>query len=331
MVLVEKRGPLVQKVCDKINIVDLGCRRMLTAMPAIIRYLRNEKPKKMISTLSYADVTLLIARKLARTDTKIVVRLATPFSKSFEQRLTNIRITKRLAPFVYRWADEIIAVAKGVEEDFRKVIKIPASKKIHIIYNPVVSKVLYDQAVLPVNHPWLQNKKCPVILCVGRLGVEKDFPTMLKALKLIIEKGVAVRLLILGEGLERKNLEQRIAQLDLKEHVSMPGYTDNPYAYMSKADIFVLCSRYEGLPNVLIEAMACGCNLISTNCGSGPDEILDHGKYGCLVPVGDSKALAGAIEETLKGNTKRVEATWLEQFSVDYVTGKYLEVLDVEA
>lgn len=329
IVLVQKRGPLISKVNNSIKIVDLGCRRMLTAMPAVVRYLRNEKPERLISTLSYTDITILMARKLAKTRTKIVVRLAVALSKSFVQKLTNIRITKRLAPFIYPWADEFIAVAKGVEEDFRKVIPVQKSRKIHVIYNPVINDALYTQAAQPVDHPWLQNKKHTVILCVGRLWKQKDFPTMIRAMQQIAQKNKNARLLILGEGPERKNLEQLISQLNLEDYVAMPGYVSNPYAYMSKADIFVLCSLYEGLPNALIEAMACGCHLVSTDCESGPAEILDFGKYGYLIPVGDSLALAQAVEETIHGKTKQIEKSWLEQFSVDHVTDKYLEVLGI--
>jgi glycosyltransferase involved in cell wall biosynthesis len=137
-------------------------------------------------------------------------------------------------------------------------------------------------------------------------------------------------LIILGDGEERQSLQKLIDSLKIRESIDMPGFVLNPYAFMKKASVFVLSSRWEGLPNALIQAMACGAPVVSTDCRSGPAEILDGGKYGRLVPVGDVEALADAIETTLKGDRRRPPASWLEQFSAGRVVRDYLKVLDLE-
>src|SRR5262249_37227290 len=150
----------------------------------------------------------------------------------------------------------------------------------------------------PLSHPWFAPGSLPVILGVGRLTWQKDFPTLIKAFALVRSRQPA-RLLILGEGEKRLELETIVKELGLAADVCLPGYVDNPFAYMHRCSAFVLSSASEGLPNSLIEAMACGAPVISTDCASGTAEILENGRYGPLVPVGDVEAMATAISATL--------------------------------
>jgi len=326
MVLVRKEGELLDNVSDKVEVIDLQSKRMLTVLPKLVKYLKNTEPDVLISTLDYANVTALIAKKIARVPTKIVIRIANTISLTFQQKKINVWLSKLLAPHTYSWANVIIAVSKGVKEDLLATISLPEDK-IHVIYNPVIRDEIFKKAHQPLDHVWLKDRDVPLILCVGRLWEQKDFPNVLKALKILLSEGIETRLLILGEGPERPHLEKLIDEAGLSEYVALPGFADNPYAYMQHADVYVLASRFEGLPNALIEAMALGCPVVSTDCPSGPNEILDGGKYGYLTPVGDSLALATAIKNTLSGQTKPVDKDWLEQFSEKEVLDKYLNVL----
>lgn len=152
---------------------------------------------------------------------------------------------------------------------------------------------------MPLEHPWLGEGKPPVILGVGRLTPQKDFSTLIHAFAQV-RTVRDCRLVILGEGELRAELEQLVASLGVQDSVQLPGFADNPFAWMSRVRLFVLSSRWEGLPNVLIQAMACGAAVVSTDCPSGPDEILEGGKWGKLVPVGDVEALAEALSENLQ-------------------------------
>ena len=198
------------------------------------------------------------------------------------------------------------------------------------IYNPVVTAELVSQSRAPLDHPWLQLGAPPVILGVGRLHEQKDFPTLLRAFARVRAKREA-RLIILGEAKHaeyRTELTTLAAQLGIANDVMFPGFVDNPFAYMAHAAVFVLSSAWEGLPTVLIEALACGCPVVSTDCPSGPAEILENGKYGPLVPVGDDVALADAICSVLNTPPNR---DWLRArgalFGVDHVADRYLGVL----
>jgi glycosyltransferase involved in cell wall biosynthesis len=230
-----------------------------------------------------------------------------------------------LEHYFYPWADAIVAVSKGVADDLARVARLPRDR-IKVIYNPVVTEALFRKAEEPLEHPWFLSGCPPVILGVGRLTAAKDFPTLIRAFARVRESQLA-RLLILGEGEKRDSLEKLVRELRLERDVSMPGFMDNPYAYMRKSSIFVLSSCWEGLPNVLIEAMACGCQVISTNCPSGPEEILRGGHYGKLVPVGDAEALAKAILANFDKPTGPVPIEGWRQFEFSTVVSFYCKAI----
>jgi glycosyltransferase involved in cell wall biosynthesis len=221
-------------------------------------------------------------------------------------------------------ADYIVGVSAGVADDLREQIGLP-SERVRVVFNPIITPDIAVEAAEPVGHPWFSDGG-PVLVAAGRLRPQKDFPTLLRAVALVRDRR-PVRLVLLGEGPDRAELEALVDRLGLGGIVDLPGNTDNPYAYFAKCTAYVLSSRWEGLPTVLIEALACGSPIVSTDCPSGPREILDGGSYGVLVPVGDVEALAAAIERALAGDVGRAPAESWMPYTADAATDAYLELL----
>ena len=312
-----------------VRVINLDAPRVSASLPKLIGYLRRERPTALIPSLHYANEVALMAKYLARVPTKVLIPEHNMLSKEVKHHEKGSR--QRLIPlavrFLYPLADCLVAVSRGVAEDLAQIYGI-SSERINVIYNPVITPKLSEMAQEPVNHPWFNLGEPPVILAVGRLEDQKDFPTLIRAFALVKQVRSA-RLVILGWGPARPQLEVLIRELDIEKDVLMPGFVTNPYAFMAKASIFAMSSAWEGLPTVIIEALALGTQVVSTNCESGPDEILDRGKYGTLVPVGDNNALANAILDVLAGNKKLIDPEWLEQFMLQSTTRHYLEVLGI--
>ncbi|QGG47200.1 glycosyltransferase [Heliorestis convoluta] len=331
LVLVKAVGPYLSEVPKKVKVIDLNAFSTYASLPKLINYLRIEQPKSILSTLRNANITAILARKISKVKTRVIIREAniTPLSLQASKG-TNIKsnITSNcyLIKKIYPWADTIIAVSQGVAHHLTNTYGV-ASKKIRTIYNPVVTPELIYKSKEPVSHPWFGVNEPPVILAAGRLTKQKDFPTLIKAFSIVRERK-NTRLIILGEGEERIGLENLIKKMGLESEISLPGFTQNPFAYMSKAKLFVLSSLWEGLPGVLIQAMACGTPVVSTECPSGPAEILENGRYGILVPVGDEFNLANAIEKAL--NESPDSSTLIKRanfFSLSEKTDEYLKEL----
>jgi glycosyltransferase involved in cell wall biosynthesis len=307
--------------------IDLGAKRVLTSLPKLVRYLREETPTSMISAMDHTNLVALWARRLAHVPTRVVVSVHNTLTYDRED---GPRLKTWLMPhFIHRFypnADRIIAVSQGVADDLARTAHL-ALQDIEVIYNPVVTPDLLDKARATIDHPWFSPHAPPVILGAGRLTKQKDFPTLIKAFARIKEQRPA-RLLIIGEGEERSDLEALVRALGIEADISLPGYIDNPYAYMHRAAVFVLSSAWEGLPTALIEALACGCPVVSTNCPSGPAEILRDCTCGPLVPVGDIEALTDAVLRTLDASPK---AEQLRQqaslFSLEDAVNHYLSAL----
>jgi glycosyltransferase involved in cell wall biosynthesis len=330
LVLGKAFGPHLWKVSSKVNCVDLNCEHTLPLVFALARYLKQVQPDALISTLHYANEAAILAKKISRVNTRVFLREAnTPTAEArFQREQFKRRITPLLIRYLYPWADGIIGVSQGVSDDIAEIIGLPY-EKIHTIYNPAITPQLFERAKESVDHPWLAAGEPPVILGVGKLQRQKDFSTLIHAFAKVKENRPA-RLIILGWGPERSDLESLVRELELEEYVSFPDYVKNPYAYMARAAVFVLSSLWEGLPNVLIEALAVGVPVVSTNCRSGPEEILDRGKYGLLTPIQDSQALASAILRTLSEPKKPVSSSWLEQFTLETAQKHYLHVLGID-
>ncbi|WP_034404277.1 glycosyltransferase [Comamonas thiooxydans] len=294
------KGAHAAVLSEKVNLIDLKKSRTLAALPEMVRYLKKSRPQVMISALDYANVVNLVARRLAGVSTKLIITEHNTLSVASQGDFRGmVRILPWLMKLTYPWADQILAVSQGVADDLANKLNINRSK-IAVAYNPVVTEQLNTLSAQDVQWPWLRENGVPVILAVGRLARAKDFPMLLNAFALLRERQRA-RLMILGEGELRQELETQVAKFGIEEDVAMPGYLANPYAWMAKADLFVMSSAWEGFGNVLVEAMACGTRVISTDCPSGPAEILGNGKWGTLVPVGDAKALCEAMYRVLQG------------------------------
>jgi len=324
LVLVKAKGPFLQEVHPRVRVVDLGVTNVILSLPGLIRYLRRERPAALLSSLKHVNIVALIARQVSRVSVRLVVGEHNTLSQSRKNRLKD-RLLPHLMRFLYPKADLVVAVSQGVAEDLCTSIGL-AKERVRVIFNPVVRADIAQLAAAPLDHRWFQPGEPPVILGMGRLTEQKDFPNLLRAVALLREQRDC-RLMILGEGELRDALQRLAASLGLTGSVSLPGFVDIPFAYMARAAVFVLSSRWEGLPTVLIEAMACGTPVVSTDCPSGPREILEGGAWGRLVPVGDPVALATAIAATLDDESPPSLRERAAAFSVEPARDSYLEAL----
>jgi len=325
LVLAAAEGPRIQEIPADVRLVDLGARRVLGSLPGLVRYLRREKPHALASVLDHANIVALWARKLGRYPGRVVVIEQNTLSEAaLNGKTRRDRVMPRLVRRFYPWADYVVGVSEGVADDLAQFVSL-SPDKLRVISNPIVATEIGELARAPLNHAWFESDE-PVFVAAGRLRPQKDFPTLLRAFANVRSTRHA-RLVILGEGPERARLEALVDELGLTEDVSLPGATPNPYAYMARSTAFILSSRWEGLPTVLIEAMSCGAPVIATDCPSGPQEILAGGRYGTLVPVGDVAALAEAMEAALDGKLARPPAESWNPYRIETVVDEYVPLL----
>lgn len=328
LVLAKAQGGYMRRVPTDVRVVDLRASRMLTSLFPLIRYLRTTKPDGLVSAKDYANVIAIWAKLLARVPTRVVVSVHTTLSKhvqyaaGFRERV----IVPLMARWFYPHADSIVAVSNGVADDLAQFLRL-SRDRISVVYNPVVTDYLFAAAQEPINHPWFAPGGPPVVLSIGRLTVAKDYPTLLTAFAKVRQQR-DVRLAIFGEGEERERLQDLVRRFGLESDVWLPGFVDPPYPYLARASVFVLSSVWEGLPTAIIESLAFGVPVVSTDCLSGPREILDNGRFGALVPVGDADALAEAILHALDTphDPDRLRER-AKQFSVDNAVAQYFALL----
>jgi len=356
VVVAHRRGPLLDEIGDRVNVVDLESRRSITSLPSLARlplelphllrppvladlpnvfgairplsrYLRRERPHALLSGLNFGNIAAAWAHRLANVPMRLVLSEHNTLSvRVAHAQKARMRVLPELVDHFYRWADAITACSEGVAGDLAETTGLPRHL-ITTIYNPVVNQAMLDKAKEEPDHPWLAPGEPPVVLGVGRLCPQKEFATLIRAFAVLRQRRPA-RLLILGTGPDRDRLESLIRELKLQDDAELAGFRPNPLAFMSRAGLFALSSAWEGLPTVLLEAMACGCPVVSTDCASGPHEILDGGRYGRLSPVGDVLALANAMESTLAAPPSAQllrERSW--EFSNARAASRYLEVL----
>jgi len=276
-----------------------GVAQVIGAVPGLARYLREERPEALLAALDYANITAILAQQIARVPSLRVVATVHNHMTSAVENAERPHL-RRITPLVrrfYRDADALVCVSDGVGADLADITALPRAR-IETIYNPVVTARLDPLATAPLPHSWFEAGAPPVILGVGKLRRQKDFATLIRAFA-ILRRTRSARLVILGEGPERAALRALARELGCGDDVELAGFEANPYRYMSRAAVFALSSAWEGFGNVLVEALACGCPVVSTDCPSGPREILDDGRIGPLVPVADPQALADAIRDQL--------------------------------
>lgn len=318
------RGPYLADVHSDVRVLDLQAHRVMAALMPLARYLERERPFALISALSHANVIALFARRLARSSTRVVVS---------ERRQAGWRDERRSRAFgnallasmrmMYPSAHAVVAVSNGVARDVAAATGLPV-ESIRTIYNPGPSPEQLARADVALDHPWFAAGQAPVIVAMGRLVEQKDFATLVDAFALLRAR-MASRLLILGEGPLRGDLIRRVRAHRLEHDVELHGFVDNPFPYLKRAALFVLSSRVEGLPGSLIQAMALGAPVVSTDCPSGPDEILEHGRWGRLVPVGDATAMANAMYATLLEPRSADASLGARRFTLDAAVDSYLD------
>lgn len=297
LVLVKAEGPYLAQLPSRIKVITLNSSRLIFSLPALISYLKKARPSVLISALEDTNLAALWARKLANVSTRVIVTVHNNLSReSQNSKQLKRRLTPHLVRIFYPWADNIVGVSSGVAKDLVK-IGLPLDK-VHYIYNPIVTFELQEKLQESLDHPWFSPEQPPVILGVGRLAKQKDFTTLIRAFSQV-RKQQPARLVLLGDGEERTALESLAQELGVIQDISFLSFVANPYVYMAKASVLVLSSAWEGFGNVLVESMATGTPVVSTDCESGPAEILDNGKYGKLVEVGLVEDMAKAIMETL--------------------------------
>ena len=327
LVVAQAAGPLLDEVPSGVRVIDLHSPRVIGSLGGLAGYLRRSRPRALLSALDHANLVAIWAGALSRVGTRVVASVHVVQGQARERsRLGRDRWVRWMARLFYPAADAVVAVSRGVADDLVEGLGLPRAK-IRVIFNPAVTPGLAEKAAFDPGHPWLAKGSPPVILGAGRLTAQKDFPTLIRAFDRVRQARRA-RLMILGEGEERGRLEGMIESLQMGDAAALPGFTPNPYAWMSRASVFALSSAWEGFGVVLVESMACGTPVVSTDCVAGPAEILEDGKYGRLVPVGDERALAEAILATLENPP---QASLLRRraadFSVERIGEQYLEVL----
>lgn len=302
LLLSRSEGKLQSKLSSDVSVVPLSPDRphalgVAKHLPALTSYLRREEPAALFPHLAHVSVVSLALKRAGVIDTKVVPTHHKAFGTA-PDRSAKDRLVSGLVPQLYPAAERVITVSDGVAKSLES--KTPVSRDdISVLHNPVEIESVRNRAETPVDHEWVEDSSTEVILFVGRIEAQKDLETWLRAFERIHDERPDTRAVIAGKGSNRDALLSLADEMGLADVVSMPGYVDNPYRYMAQASVFLLSSRYEGLPTVLIEALACGCPVVATDCPSGPREILDGGAYGELRPVGDAAGLSDAVVDTL--------------------------------
>lgn len=329
-ILAQCEGSFMPQVPDIVRLVELNPRhvkagRSILSLPYLVRYLRRERPAALFTAL-HANIIAVWARQLARVPFRLVISEQNTFSVHnqmlpFGYQQLMVELVRKNYPL----ADVISAVSGGVADDLSRVARV-ARDRIQVVYNPIITPDLAEKAKENLDHPWFYPGKRPVILAAGRLDTQKDYPYLIRSFARVRQSHPA-RLMILGEGPDRDALVSLIRHLSLEDDVCLPGFVKNPYPYMTRASVFVLSSRWEGLPTVLVEALFCGMPVIATDCPSGPREILSNGQYGRLVPVGDEDRMVEAILDTLNGKVLLPPIESWKPYLLDNVVNQYLSAI----
>ncbi len=328
VMVLDAKGPLRALVSREVEILDLGRGKklkMALALPAILSALARTSPAVMVASEASGNALAVVATRLlprARRPLLVLREVASPLQARTSDPYVQNRLAYRLAPWLYPRADLVVALTGPVRQDLVAHFGVPEERAIALGTNAVLT-----QSREQVLASTARTVEPGLLVAVGRLSEEKGFATLLDAVALL-RKRRPVRLVIVGEGPDRVNLEERIKSLQLDDAVELAGFHSNPGAFLERAQLFVSSSRYEGLGNVIIEALACGVPVVSTDAPYGPREILQDGRWGDLVPVGDARALADAIERRLgqsddghKGKQRAAD------FTVENAAAAFLNIL----
>lgn len=321
LVVVNKVGPYIKYLPNNIRVIDLNSERVRHSVIKMIKALNEVKPDVILSTLGHLNLFLILIKRFIKGSPRLIVREAnTPsmsLTKLSQRKQYYYKLIYRL---LYPKADLIIAQCYDMKHDIIKTFRLKESKVIHI-YNPIDISMIGKNA--ETFNPY-NNSKINIV-AIGRLTYQKGFDTLLKAFKIVNQEFPKTGLTILGDGELKNALEEQVNDLNLLASVSIIGFKDNPYPYYKNAELFVLSSRWEGFPNVLLEALACNTKIVATNCKSGPREILEDGRYGRLTKVDNVESLAQDIIEALKG--ENLSQNRAKDFDIKEIIKQYEKTL----
>jgi glycosyltransferase involved in cell wall biosynthesis len=315
-----------------VNVYRLGTKHTRTSIPSLVQYYRTRHPDVVFSQLTYTNVFAIVARVLSFTRGVNIALEGTLVSKVGEidaKHDIKLRLVPWLVKLVYPYADGLVAKSHDVLTDVKRVVGARLKHvKTQVLPNPYNIEGLRCLAREPVDHTWLLDEKMPVISSAGRLAEQKGFDILISALAGVVRE-IPCRLIILGEGPERAKLERLIMKLGLTEVVNMPGWVRNPWKYISRSSFFVLPSRWEGWPSALMEAMACGVPVITTDCPGGGKEMVEKSKGGLIVRTDHIETLKEAMLSLLKDSESRASLSaqayqWSQNYDYKIVAQDYI-------
>jgi len=331
LVLFKKEGPYQNLIDKKVNIINFNKSRSLFVINILRKYLKKEQKHTIISSMYYVNVICLFCNLLNSKKHNMIITERNHFTHRIKAESILHQITfKTLIKKLYPTAHHIVGISNGVCHDLKGILGNIAP--ISTIYNPVIS-VDYKHKIAENNDNIYPKNIDIKLITSGRLVAQKDYPTLLKALSYYQKNyNNSFHLVILGDGHLKNKIKSTIDDMNLTNHISFLGFVENPLSYMKQADIFILSSAWEGFGNVLVEALYCGLKIISTNCPSGPAEILVDGKYGILTPVGDKTALAKAINESYKSKIfSQEQKNRALDFTVDNIANHFELIINKDA
>ena len=356
LILAKYEGPLIKNVPKDVRIIKLQKRSWLytgfymlrlpmenwksvvkivfTDSPSVFRrleafvdYLKYNQPTVVLSTLNAVNIASLMGKYIAKSESRFYVRQAIFFSQHTNESKDyfDINVMPLLLKKWYPIADSVISVSNEMKNDLIENAGL-SKEYVETIYNPLNIDHI-NKAIKESDDDFLEEMAIPIVISAGRLVGQKDYPTLLFAISKVVEKR-HVKLIILGDGPEYSNIVKLISKLSLQNHVILLGNVSNPYKYISRSNVFVLSSTFEGMPNVLLEALACQCTIVSTDCPSGPREILNDGQFGSLIPVGDVEALEQAILNAMDCPVdKKLLYDRANDFALDTIGEKYIKLM----
>ena len=322
LVLKKKQGEFSQSIPSGVRVVDFAVPSMRHTLPLLVKYIQRERPQAVVSALELPNFTSILSRLISANKPKVIISIRGLLSK--QRPIYSRRVDQLLERVLYPLADEIVCVSRACAVDATRHAHLP-EERVTVIYNPVIDSVLVEKMKQPLTYSWLPSGPAPMILAIGRLEPVKDHQTLLRAFRRLRAERQA-KLVILGEGSLKGALLAQAKDLNMDDDIILPGFVENPFNIMAAAEMLVLSSLREALPGVIIQAMACGCPVVSTTCG-GAEEVLADGKYGQLVAVGDDTGMAEAMLRVMAGDRRPAPRAWLAQFHKDTVLDQYQALL----
>ena len=324
-VLAKASGAYMQQVPQQVNVVDLGASRVLFSITKLAGYLRHNRPDWLLLANNYAIIAGLWAARLSRVGTRTlavdhgVLSMETGAARSLVNRAMPLMMR-----LLFPWADALASVSRGSAIDLARTARLPLDR-IRVLHNPTIAPSFLELLGQPTGHPWFDRPDVPVILGVGRLTYQKDFHTLIRAFHRV-RMSLDSRLVIIGEGEDRGTLTHLAEELGVSSHIDMPGFVANPGAFMARASVLALSSRWENLPCIVIEALAAGCQIAATDCAGGIREILHDGIFDDLVNPEDFESLADLLIKRLRCPESKVPSSAWKPFTIDTAVAAYLDV-----